>query len=285
MNYSSQIDRLSKEIADLGKAEARETKKEAHLHTKINRANETIARTKSSSTAQSKLKEVERAIKDLAVTQNKRAGISSKIADKSKSKHSYEERQSREDEKERKKIADEQRRLTREREVHERRVTSDIRSRQSLSRVSIIDSREEESYDFFISHASEDKEDFVRSLAEALRAKGARVWYDEFSLRVGDSLRRSIDRGLVNSRFGVVVLSEHFFNKEWPQKELDGLFVLENQGDTRILPVWHKVSKDEVARYSPMLADKVALNTSLKSVDEIAEDLCELIKSTSVLAN
>ena len=104
------------------------------------------------------------------------------------------------------------------------------------------------------------------------------VWYDEFSLRVGDSLRRSIELGLASSRFGVVILSEHFFKKEWPQKELDGLFVLENQGETRILPIWHKVSKDEVARYSPMLADKVALNTSLKSVDEIAEDLCELIK-------
>ena len=115
-------------------------------------------------------------------------------------------------------------------------------------------------------------------LAEALRAKGARVWYDEFALKIGDSLRRNIDRGLASSRFGVVVLSEHFFGKEWPNKELDGLVALEVQGQTRILPIWHKVSKDEVARYSPTLADKVALNTSLKGVEEIADELVNLIR-------
>ena len=175
MNYSSQIDRLSKEIVDLRKAEAQETKKEADLHTKINRANEMIARTKSSSTTQSKLKEVERAIKDLAVTQNKRAEISSKIADKSKSLHSYQERQSREDEKERKKIADEQKRLIREREAHEQRITNKVRSRASLPHISDLDVHEEDSNDFFISHASEDKDGFVRSLVEALRSKGASV--------------------------------------------------------------------------------------------------------------
>jgi hypothetical protein len=59
---------------------------------------------------------------------------------------------------------------------------------------------------------------------------------------------------------------------------LDGLVSLETQGQTRILPIWHKVSKDEVARYSPSLADKLALNTSVKSIAEIAADLLELLK-------
>jgi hypothetical protein len=90
-------------------------------------------------------------------------------------------------------------------------------------------------------------------------------------------LRRNIDRGLANSRFGIVVLSEAFFRKEWPARELDGLTTMEIQGQTRILPIWHKVSMDEVARYSPILADKVALNTSLKSANEIAVELYELI--------
>ena len=53
---------------------------------------------------------------------------------------------------------------------------------------------------------------------------------------------------------------------------------LEIQGRSRILPIWHKVSLDEVARYSPTLADKVALNTSLKNVDEIADELFGLVK-------
>lgn len=44
-----------------------------------------------------------------------------------------------------------------------------------------------------------------------------------------------------------------------------------------ILPIWHKVSKDEVLRYSPFLADKIALNKSLKSVIEIAKELANLL--------
>ena len=214
MDYSSQINRLSKEIAELQKASvARETQREADLQAKINRTNEAATRTKNLSTVQSKLKEIERANKDLAAVQKKRAEITSKIADKSKQLSSYQERQSREDERERKKIADEQRRLMREREAHERRITSEVLSRASLPKVSAFDAREETSYDFFIAHASEDKEDFVRPLAKALRSKGARVCYDEFSLRVGDSLRRSIDRGLAKSRFGVVILSAALLQK------------------------------------------------------------------------
>ena len=65
-------------------------------------------------------------------------------------------------------------------------------------------------YDVFISHASEDKDSLVRPLAIALRGLGASVWYDEFSLRIGDSLSGSIDKGLSNSRFGPVVISQNF---------------------------------------------------------------------------
>ena len=136
---------------------------------------------------------------------------------------------------------------------------------------------DQDSKDFFISHASEDKDSFVRDLVLALEERGASVWYDEFELKVGDSLRREIERGLTNSRFGIVVLSTHFFAKEWPQRELDGLFTLDANGDIRILPIWHRISKDEVLRHSPMLADKVALNTSLSTVHEIASELLKLL--------
>ena len=54
-------------------------------------------------------------------------------------------------------------------------------------------------YDVFISHASEDKDEIVRPLANALRSEGLEVWYDEFSLRIGDSLRRKIDHGLATT--------------------------------------------------------------------------------------
>jgi hypothetical protein len=120
-----------------------------------------------------------------------------------------------------------------------------------------------EGWDAFISHASEDKDAFVRPLAEALRSKGLRIWYDEFTLTVGDSLRRSIDRGLARSRFGIVVLSPSFFAKDWPQKELDGLVAPEVEGQKVILPVWHCVDAETIRKFSPTLADRMAVSSAL----------------------
>ena len=116
-------------------------------------------------------------------------------------------------------------------------------------------------WDAFISHASEDKP-FVEPLAEQLRKHGLRIWLDTLVLSVGDSLRRSIDEGLAKSRFGIVVLSPAFFAKQWPQHELDGLVALEMEGRKVILPVWHEVTKTEVLKFSPTLADKVAAKSS-----------------------
>ena len=127
-------------------------------------------------------------------------------------------------------------------------------------------------WDVFISHASEDKNDFARPLAEALRATGLHVWFDEFTLRVGDSLRRSIDKGLANSRFGVVIVSPAFLQREWPQKELDGLTAREINGEKVILPVWHKIDQQTLAKYSPTLADRLATH-SAKGLDQVVADL------------
>lgn len=132
-------------------------------------------------------------------------------------------------------------------------------------------------YDAFISHASEDKEDIVRPIAQALDAMGLDIWFDEFELKVGDSLRQSIDRGLANSRYGIVVLSKAFFSKKWPQYELDGLTAREIDGKKVILPIWHNIDKAEVLKYSPSLADKVALDTQKMSIDEIADSLAEVL--------
>lgn len=133
-------------------------------------------------------------------------------------------------------------------------------------------------FDVFISHASEDKDDVVRPLANALREAGLSVWYDEFELRIGDSLRRKIDRGLGSSRFGVVVLSKAFFGKGWPEYELDGLVTKAVSGDQILLPVWHNVSKSEVIRYSPSLADRLARSTSAHTVEEIAAEIAEVVR-------
>ena len=100
-------------------------------------------------------------------------------------------------------------------------------------------------YDVFICHAAEDKDNFVRPLAGMLKKQRVEVWYDEFSLKVGDSLRRSIDRGLSKSRYGIVVLSPHFFSKNWTEYELDGLVQRQNSSSKIvILPIWHNVDHD-----------------------------------------
>lgn len=135
----------------------------------------------------------------------------------------------------------------------------------------------EHSWDAFISHASEDKADIARPLADALTVAGLRIWYDDFTLSIGDSLRRSIDRGLVKSRFGIVILSNAFFQKHWPQAELDGLTAREGVGTKVILPIWHGLDASAVRQYSPILADKIAVSSSI-GLDRVVNQLLRVIR-------
>jgi len=133
---------------------------------------------------------------------------------------------------------------------------------------------------FFISHASEDKDEIARPLANELGKQGCNVWFDEFSLSVGDSLFQSINRGLITSRFGIVIISSSFMNKKWPQAELNGLIQLakEGSGGKKILPIWYKVTQGDVENYSPILADIIAIQmNSNRSIKKIAQQLKQLI--------
>ena len=134
-------------------------------------------------------------------------------------------------------------------------------------------------YDVFISHASEDK-DFVRPLAERLSSCGLRVWIDEVNLTVGDSLNRKIAVALGRSRFGIVVISHNFLKKEWPQRELDGLTAREHDGSKVILPVWHGVDFQDVRKHSPMLADRLAVNTA-RGIDHVVEELLRAVEASA----
>ena len=141
----------------------------------------------------------------------------------------------------------------------------------------LYDDEYEKDYDVFISHASEDKDEVARPLAEALRSNGLSVWYDEFELRIGDSLRRKIDKGIANSNFGIIVISRDFISKGWTNYELDGLITRAVNGEQTMLPVWHNVTKREVLNYSPSLADKLARSTTDFTVEEIADEIADLI--------
>ncbi|WP_281184640.1 DUF1883 domain-containing protein [Trichlorobacter lovleyi] len=135
-----------------------------------------------------------------------------------------------------------------------------------------------ESFDVFISHASEDKDSIVRSLATELANHGLKVWYDEFTLKIGDSLRQKIDRGLAKSRVGLVVLSPSFVAKGWTNYELDGIVTRAVSGEQILLPIWHNITKQEVIDFSPSLADKVARSTATHTVKEIAIEIAELLE-------
>lgn len=132
-------------------------------------------------------------------------------------------------------------------------------------------------WDVFISHASEDKAAVVEPLAKALKETGVRVWFDEFELKLGDSLSKSIDRGLMRSSFGVVVLSRSFFAKQWTDYELRSLLSRVISGEHVILPIWHDIDREAVMGYSPYLADIKALSTGI-GVEELALELTKQVR-------
>lgn len=128
-------------------------------------------------------------------------------------------------------------------------------------------------YDVFISYASEDKDVIALPLAKELKKKRLRVWFDDFELFPGDDLRRSIEIGLGKSRYGIVILSEHFFHKGWTNYELNGLVAMNMESPGLLLPIWYNVTKERVSEYSWPLTDIFAVNASDMSVHQIVRKL------------
>lgn len=132
-------------------------------------------------------------------------------------------------------------------------------------------------WDLFISHASEDKDELVRPLADELIKYGVEVWYDEFSLEVGDSLTASIDKGLINSKFGLIIISPSFFQKRWTEYELKSLLTKEINGGKVILPIWHNVDQSFVASKSLFLADKKAISSE-SGISRMALEIIKIVR-------
>jgi hypothetical protein len=107
---------------------------------------------------------------------------------------------------------------------------------------------------------------------------GVRVWYDEFTIEWGDSLRQAIDRGLVNSRYGIVILSPSFLRRRrWTEHELDGLFARESEGNKVILPIWHNIKQEDLLAYGPALADRIAKNSRTDAIEEIVKEVQSML--------
>jgi hypothetical protein len=261
-NYQQQISSVSNSIAS--------KQRDAH------RILENINREKNLTRIISLQKDLTRKNEEISRLEKDKANKEKSLADKQKRKYDYQLQLTNEEKREREKTKREQQEIL----SVQQQISREMENQKFLSRQSLVSLKPVialRQYDVFVSHASEDKEDFVRPFANALVQKGLTVWYDEFELKVGDSLRRSIDNGLKNSKYGIVVLSEFFFKKEWPQKELDGLFAREVNGEKVILPLWHKISKNEVLGYSPLIADMVALNTSNFTIEELAKEIASVV--------
>lgn len=130
----------------------------------------------------------------------------------------------------------------------------------------------------FISHDSRDKDDLVRELAKELYRLACPVWYDEYTLKGGDNLRESIEKGIKEAKKCILILSPNFLeNEKWAKSEFETIFVREiYKKEDVIIPIWHNVSEDDIYEYSPKLLSKVGLTTSM-GIKELAKEIIEAI--------
>lgn len=274
------LNSLDKDLADLERKMAGLSKKEANLTKRINDTQNSITKSSSASTVQSKVRQISGYQKDLTKVLGDKADINKKVAEKRKRRAAVTIKLQKEEADDYKKANKEQqtRYKTYESEIAE--LTEKLEQKVFFSKPTnqIIDN--EEQYDVFLSHASEDKESFTDELCRALEADGLKIWYDTISISWGDSLREKIDEGLKKSKFGIVVISNNYIRKGWTKYELDGLFQIEMTNGKTILPIWHNITKDEVQEFSPTLAGRKAMSTVLFTIREIADELEKLLGRT-----
>lgn len=109
------------------------------------------------------------------------------------------------------------------------------------------------------------------------------MWYDEFELRIGDNLVAKLNAGMNSSRFGILVLSNNFFGKDWTEYELNTLESLAITGDYILFPIWHNISVEELRAYRASLATIIARSTATHTIEEIATEIQEIIFQRTLL--
>lgn len=263
--YRDQAVRLRGDISRYSSTVATKRKKAADAQVSASRSN-------SSSTIRSRLREAETATKEANSAESKRADAEKKVAAAEK------------------KIAELQTKYEKEQRIQTERSLAAIRKASAASNAqfegvprvrpaSPAQTSAVAQSDIFLSHASEDKDEIARPLREALEDRGLVVWFDEVKIKVGQSIRQEIEKGISGAKFGVVILSPSFFAKQWTQAELDALFTKKvDTGRSVILPIWHRVTKDEVAAHSPLLAGLLALNSATMTLAEIADAIAEAVE-------
>jgi TIR domain len=283
--HQANIRRSKTKIIDLRKKLSKEQETEGKTRKEVLQIKKNIKSTSSPSMLRSKLTKLDRLNKTLETTSKEQSSLNKKINEEEKKLHRFEEQLLHAEQRELKqaintRISYEKKHLEGQQKL--KRELNDFKSAISLHTEELEQSENNLHYDVFISHASEDKEGFVKPLAEKLIESKINVWYDEYKLTWGKSTRKTIDSGLAHCRFGIVVFSKPFFKKGWTNYELNGLVARAiSEKSNLILPIWHSVSYEEVKNFSPPLADLTALNTDTMKIEEIAEQLIELLKEDS----
>lgn len=279
-----EISQLDNDIASLEKKRADLDRKVADKTRRINDSQRSITNATSPSMVVSKQKQIQDCHNEIARFLREKADISKQIADKNKKRADKAVKLQNEEVADRKKEAKFQSTIQRGYERRISELTTQTRNKTTTSfRPTLVQKENNEQYDVFVSHAWEDKKDFVDKLVTELNALGVKVWYDQRQISWGDSMRERIDEGLSRSKFGIVVISPNYIaeGKYWTKTELDGLFQVESVSGKTILPIWHNITKEEVLEYSPMIAGRFAMTSASMTPGEIANEMSEMLNSVN----
>lgn len=281
--YQRTVNSLDKEIAALEKNKTGLEKDCAVLQSKIASAEKSINQTSVITTKKNKIRQIEGWRKDYNKKYADSADLSKKISDKRTKRNNAYLKLQMEQKKEQMK---QDKAIELMQASYEQRIIELTKSTipHTVSIASNHESKLIEKYDVFISHAWEDKDSFVDEFVKALRDKKIKVWYDTSQIKWGDSMRERIDDGLKRSKFGIVVLSPDYIadGKYWTKAELDGLFQLESINGKTLLPIWHNLTKKQVMEFSPIIANKKAMNTATMTAEEIAIELVGLVPKKEI---
>lgn len=125
-------------------------------------------------------------------------------------------------------------------------------------------------YDVFISHASQDKMDYVDKLYLALRKLGVQIFYDTEVLSWGDNWKQVILDGTEKSEFAIIVISENFFGREWTERELSEFLQRQNSSHQKIiLPLLYNITREDMLKKYPLLEEIQYISSEKYSVEEI----------------
>ncbi|WP_339137222.1 MAG: TIR domain-containing anti-phage reverse transcriptase [Candidatus Electrothrix sp. GW3-4] len=134
--------------------------------------------------------------------------------------------------------------------------------------------KKSESFDIFIGHASEDKDEVARPLFEECEKQGIIAFIDEIHISWGDSLTEKINHALGKSKYFLAVLSEKSIKKSWPRKELNSAVAREISGEQKVLPLIVGDHKKIFAEF-PLLADKLFIQWE-GDVEQIVDEIKKL---------